>query len=114
MFLVCKTAKGDGVEDGVALVNGLNGDVDGVHRGVFVYFKFRDEARASPQIWNVTPYAFNFCVDGLVTDDNPNVNVMTPTKVIEQCVDSDRSAALASLGGITEDVEHFRLRKRIA
>jgi hypothetical protein len=107
MFLVCETAKSDGVEDGVALVNGLNGDVDGVHRGVFVHVKFRNEARASPQIWDVAPYAFNFCVDGLVTDDNANVHIMTPTKVVEQSVDSDRSAALASLGGIADDVEHF-------
>jgi hypothetical protein len=114
MFLVCKTAKGDGVEDGVALVNGLDGDVDGVHRGVFVYFEFRDETCASPQIWDVAPYAFDFCVDGLVTDDNANVHVMTPTEVVEQCVDGNRGTALASLGGITEDVEHFRLRKRIA
>jgi hypothetical protein len=114
MFLVCETAKSDGVEDKVAFINGLNGDIDGVHRGVFVYFEFRNEARASPQIWNIAPYAFYFCVDGLVTDDNANVNVMAPTNIVEQSVDSDRSTALASLGRIAEDVEHFRSRKRIA
>lgn len=114
MFLVCETAKGDGVEDNVAFIDGLNGDVDGVHRGGFVYFKFRNEARASPQIWNVAPYAFDFCVDGLVADDNANMNVVPPTNIVEQSVDSDRSTALASLGRITEDVEHFRSRKRVA
>jgi hypothetical protein len=55
MFLVRETAKRDCVEDLVASINGLNSDFDGVHRRVFVYFKFRNEARASPQIWNMAP-----------------------------------------------------------
>jgi len=44
MFLVCKTAKGDSVKDGIAFINGLDGNVDGLYRGVFVYFEFWDEA----------------------------------------------------------------------
>ncbi len=108
MFLVCKTADGDSVKDGIAFINGLDGDVDGVYRGVFVYFEFGNEASTPPQIWNISPHAFYFCVDGLVTDDNANVNVMAPTEIVEQSVDGDRRTALASLWGITEDVEHFR------
>jgi hypothetical protein len=73
-----------------------------------VYFEFGNEASASPQVWNTSPYAFYFCVDGLVTDDNANMNVMAPTKIVEQSVDGDRGTALASLGGIREDVEHSR------
>lgn len=111
MFLVCKTTKGDGVKDGVAFINGLNGNVDGLYRGVFVRFEFGNEASASPQIWNISPYAFYFCVDGFVTDDNPNVNVMAPTEIVEQSVDGDRRTALAGLGEITEDVEHPRSKR---
>lgn len=75
-----------------------------------MYFEFGNETSASPQIWNISRYAFYFCVDGLVTDDNPNVNVMAPIEIIEQSVDGDRRTALASFGGITEDVEHSRSR----
>lgn len=107
IFLIRETAKSDGVEDIIAIINGLDGDVDGVRRGVFVYLEFRDKARASPQIWDVPPQAFYFCVDGLDTDDYANVNVVEPIDVVEQSVDSDRSTALASLGRIAEDVEHF-------
>jgi hypothetical protein len=73
-----------------------------------VYFEFGNEASASPQIWNISPYAFYYCVDGLVTDDNTNAHVMVPT-VVEQSVDADRRTALANLWGITENVEHSRL-----
>lgn len=31
MFLVCKMADGDSVKDGIAFINGLNGNVDGVY-----------------------------------------------------------------------------------
>jgi hypothetical protein len=75
-----------------------------------VYFELGNEASASPQIWNISPYAFYFCVDGLVTDDNANVNVMAPTEIVEQSVDGDCGTALASLGGIREDAEHSRSR----
>ena len=108
MFLVCKPAKGDGVKDDIAFINGLDGNIDGVYRGVFVYFEFGNEASASPQIWNISPYAFYFCVDGLVTDDNSDVHVIAPIEIVEQSVDGDRRTALASLGGITEHVEHSR------
>ena len=107
IFLIRETAKSDSVKDVIARINGLDGDADGVRRGVFVYFKFRNEACASPQIWDVAPYAFYFCVDGLVTNDYPNVDVMGPIDIVEQSVDSDRSTALASLRRIAEDVEHF-------
>ena len=108
MFLVCKMANGDSVKDGIAFINGLDGNVDRVYRGVFVYFEFGNEASASPQIWNISPHAFYFCVDGLVTNDNANVNVMAPTEIVEQSVDGDRRTALASLWGITEDIKHSR------
>jgi hypothetical protein len=114
IFLIRETAKSDGVKDMIACINGLDGDADGVRQGVFVYFEFRNEACASPQIWDVAPYAFYFCVDGLVTNDYPNVDVMGPINIVEQSVDSDRGTTLASLGRITEDVEHLRSRKRIA
>jgi hypothetical protein len=114
IFLIRETAKSDGVKDTIACINALDGDADGVRRGVSVYFKFRNEACASPQIWDVAPYAFYFCVDGLVTNDYPNVDVMGPIDIVEQSVDSDHRTTLASLGRITEDVEHFRSRKRIA
>lgn len=54
MFLVCKTTKGDSVKDGIAFINGLDGNVDGLYRGVFVHFEFGNEASASPQIWNIS------------------------------------------------------------
>ncbi len=73
-----------------------------------MYFEIGNEASASPQIWNISPYAFYFCVDGLVTDDNANVNVMAPVEIVEQSVDGDRRTALAGLWGITEDVKHSR------
>jgi hypothetical protein len=31
MFLVCKTADGDSVKDGIAIINGLDGNVDGLY-----------------------------------------------------------------------------------
>ena len=75
-----------------------------------MYFEFGNEASASPHVWKFSPYTFYFCVDGLVTDDDSNVNVVTPTEIVEQSVDGDRGTALASLGGIIEDVEHSRSR----
>lgn len=108
MFLVCKMANGDSVKDGIAFINSLDGNVDRVYRGVFVYFEFGNEASASPQIGNISPHAFYFRVDGLVTNDNANVNIMAPTEIIEQSVDGDRRTALASLWGITEDIKHSR------
>jgi hypothetical protein len=110
IFLIREMVKSEGVEDIIAIINGLDGDVDGVRRGVFVYVKFRDKARASPQIFDVPPQAFYFCVDGLDTDDDTNVNVVDPINVVEQSVDSDRSTALARSGKVVQDVEHFRLR----
>lgn len=112
MFLVCKMAKGDSIKDGIAFIDGLDGNVDGVYRGVFVYLEFGNEASASPQIWNIARYAFYFCMDGPVADDNANVDVMAPTDIVEQSVDGDRRTALASLGRITENAEHPRSRKR--
>lgn len=46
-----------------------------------------------------------------MTDDNPNVNVVAPTEIVEQSVDGDRRTALAGLGEITEDVEHSRSKR---
>ena len=53
IFLIREAAKSGGVEDIIAIINGLDGNVEAVRRGVFVYLKFRDKARASPQIMDV-------------------------------------------------------------
>ena len=109
MFPIREMSESHRVEDGVPLVNCLDGNGDTVGRRVFVYVKVRDRSRASPQIC-IIPYFFYVRGDGLETDDNTNVNVIAPANVIEQRVNGNFGTTPAHSWRVVEDVEHSQTR----
>ena len=107
---VRKLAKGDRVEDGVVLVERLNGKEDFlVLRCSGCEVECWSRGVQLPAAVDDTGEESDFCRDGLVVDDETNVHGVCEIWV-EVDADGDGHAWLAFLGRVTKDMDDARRR----